>query len=339
MASDEGRDMSDNQAPGASGPLSAEQIRQLAKQFGAALGETAAQPVKQIQQLIEECGLPFVEKIMTQTEATEAAGGLLTHDRKRRRSKGGVFFYLAKGQMDAGPRSKIFPNFGKGGDGSIAPPGIDWNDRIAPMKALRESAGFVSGLTVSLSGRPGKLRIDGSSVMTVIEQRQVKAPPYPKGVPHFDTIKTIEGVTTYYVFMSRRHWKRVEKALEDESDRLLIEGSAVYDGQLEGITILSTRVSTKKLEYQARKAQALAERKAEQKPARSDGTPADATKLTTLPPEATEKLRSLQSVAEKLRLKLAAVPEGDKQGRLKITRQLLDQTEKQIANLQRQYED
>ncbi len=76
-----------------------------------------------------------------------------------------------------------------------------------------------------------------------------------------------------------------------------------------------------------------------EKPARSDGAPADATKLSDLPPEATEKLRSLQSVAGKLQLKLAAMQEGDTQGRLKITRQLLDQTEKQIANLQRQYED
>ena len=276
---------------------------------------------------------------MAETEATEAAGGLLTHDRKRRRSKGGVFFYLAKGQMDAGLRGEIFPNFGKGGDGSIAPPGIEWGERVEPMKALGAQPGQISGLTVALSGRPGKLHIDGSSVMTVIEQRQVKAPPYPKGVPHFDTV---DGVTAYFVFMSLRHWKRVEKALEDERDLLVIEGSAVYDAALEGITILSTRVSTKMLEFQKRKAKSQGQRKSESHPAEPrsepDGAPADQPDLTHWPPEAVEKLQKLHGAAEKLRRKLAAMEDGDQQTSLKMTRRLLIQTENQIANLRRQYE-
>ncbi|MCY3916803.1 MAG: hypothetical protein OXG49_12390 [Chloroflexi bacterium] len=339
MASDEHTDSTENQARQAKATPLADPTHQLAKQFGDALGETAAKPIEQIGQLIAKCGLEFVEKIIAETEATEASGGLLTHDRKRRRSKGGVFFYLAKGQMDAGLRGEIFPNFGKGGDGSIAPPGIEWGDRVEPMKALGAQPGQISGLTVTLSGRPGKLHIDGSSVMTVIEQRQVKAPPYPKGVPHFDTV---DGVTAYYVFMSLRHWKRVEKALEDERDLLVIEGSAVYDGALEGITILSTRVSTKMLEIQKRRAKSQSERKPKSHPAEPrsepDGAPADQPDLTRWPTEAIEKLQQLYSAAEKLRRKLAAMEAGDQQTSLKMTRRLLIQTENQIANLRRQYE-
>ncbi|MCY4061541.1 MAG: hypothetical protein OXG53_04160 [Chloroflexi bacterium] len=331
MPSDECTDNTDDRALQAKATPPAAPTTELAKRFGDALGETAAKPIEQIGQLIAKCGLDFVEKIMEQTEATEAAGGLLTHDRKRRRSKGGVFFYLAKGQMDARLRGEIFPTFGKGGDGSIAPPGIEWGDRIKPMKALGEQPGLISGLTVALSGRPGKLHIDGSSVMTVIEQRQVKAPPYPKGVPHFDTV---DGVTTFYVFMSLRHWKRVEKALEDERDLLVIEGSAVYDGALEGITILSTRVSTKMLDYQKRKAKSQAERKTDSHAKASAGQ----LDLTDLPSEAANKLQQLHSTAEKLRSKLSAMEEGDQQTGLKMTRRLLVQTEKQIANLRRQYE-
>lgn len=319
--------------------LSADEISQLARQFGAALGETAANPIKQIGKLIEKCGLPFVEKIMAETEATEAAGGLTTHDRKRRRSKGGVFFYLAKGQMDAAARAEVFPNFGRHGDGSIAPPGIEWADRIKAMKALRAAPGQVSGLTVALNGRPGKLHIQGSSVMTAIEQRQVKAPPYPKGVPHFDTV---DRLTTYYVFMSLRHWKRVEEALKDESDLLVIEGSAVYDAQLEGITILSTRVSTKMLDYQRRKARGQGAQKPEKTkapegpPASEKDDPASGAHDTAgQSPEAAEKLQQLQGAAEKLRAKLAAMEADGQQSGLKMTRRLLDQTEKQIANLQR----
>ena len=342
MSSDEQTDITVETSQVADASPSADQNSQLAKQFGAALGESAAKPVEQIGQLIEECGLDFVEKIMAETEATEAAGGLTTQDRKRRRSKGGVFFYLAKGQMDAGLRTEIFPNFGKHGDGSIAPPGIEWLERIEPMRAIRGEAGQISSSTVTLSGRPGRLHIDGSSVMTVIEQRQAKAPPYPKGVPHFDTI---DGVTTYYVFMSLRHWKGVEKALEDESDLLIVEGSAIYDAQLEGITILSTRVSTKSLDYQKRKAKSQQARKPEEQAshdvqalAEQDGSDSDQADLSGLPPDAAERLQQLHSAAQKLRSKLAAMEEGGQQSGVKMTRRLLEQTEKQIATLQRQHD-
>ncbi len=60
--------------------------------------------------------------------------------------------------------------------------------------------------------------------------------------------------------------------------------------------------------------------------------------LTGLPLEAVEKLRQLHSAAEKLRLKLATMEEGGQLTSRKMTRRLLVQTEKQIANLQRQYE-
>jgi hypothetical protein len=341
MTADDQTDITDEGAQAASRSPSAGQISQLAKQFGGALGETDAKPLEQIGQLIEKCGLAFVEKIIAETEATEAAGGLKTQDRKRRRSKGGVFFYLAKGQMDARLRLEIFPNFGKHGDGSIAPPGIEWEERIEPMSALREQPGHISGLTVALSGRPGALHINGSSIMTVIEQRQVKAPPYPKGVPHFDTL---DGVTTYYVFMSLRHWKRVEKALEDESDLLIVEGSAVYDAQLEGITILSTRVSTKSLDYKKRKAKAQGEQKPGEQAARDvqpaaeqDGIASTPPDMTGLPQEAVDRLTQLHDAAERLRLKLAAMEESGQESGRKMTRRLLEQTEKQIAGLRQQY--
>ena len=337
MTSDDHAVNSEEEAQVEKASLSSHPIKAEAAQIGEKLGETSSKPVAQIGQLIEKCGLPFVEKIMAETEAVEAEGGLLTHDRKRRRSRGGVFFYLAKGQMDAALRAQIFPTFGKGGDGTIAPPGIDWAERIKPMNALRQHAGQISGLMVTLSGRPGKLHIDGSSVMTVLEQGQVKAPPYPKGVPHFDTV---DGITSYYVFMSLRHWKRVQKALEDETDLLVVEGSAVYDAELEGITVLSTRVSTKKLDYQKRKAKAMGDQSSvkptvKDESAQRQASAADGHDVSGLPPEAAEKLQQLQGAADKLRQKLAAMEAGGQESGQKMTRRLLKQTEKQIATLRK----
>ena len=322
--------------------LSAGEIQALATAFGETLGEKSGKPLQQIALLIEKCGLDFVKKMMAETEATEAAGGLRTQDGKRRRTKGGVFFFLAKGQMDPQYRTDIFPNLIRHGDGSIMPPGLDWADRIAHMRALREQAGRINNLTVTLTGRPGDLHIEGSSVMTVIKQERVKAPPYPKGVPPFSAV---DGITNYYVFMGLRHWLKVEKALENENDMLVVEGSAVYDPQLEGITILSTGVTTKVLEQQKRqgKGQARSSQPGAGGAPSAGGQTARTSQalprpdLSALADADADKLRQLFKAADKLRQKIADMGDKGQTSGLTMTRRLLDQTEKQISTLIKQH--
>ena len=323
--------------------MPADEIEKRATQVGEDLGEKTGKPIRQIAQMIEKCGWAFIEKLMADTEATEAAGGLLTQDKKRRRSKGGVFFFLAKGQLEPGMRAEIFPNFGKHGDGSIMPPGIDWAERIAHMETLRDQPGRINNLTVTLIGRPGALHIEGSSVMTVIEQREVKAPPYPKGVPPFDTV---EDVTKYFVFMGLRHWQRAEQALENEDDMLIVEGSAIYDPQLGGITVLSTGVTTKVLEslkrqkgnQAATKRGALAAKgSASGKSTKVATVALEPPDLTGLPEETANKLRQLYSAADKLRQKIDNTEDKGQSSGVGMTRRLLEQTEKQISALVKQY--
>ncbi|MCY4070473.1 MAG: hypothetical protein OXG60_04200 [Chloroflexi bacterium] len=343
MQSDQNLSVNPQNEEAAEPAIPVDEIEKLARQIGEKLGEKGGKPIRQIAQMIEKCGWVFVEKILAETEATEAAGGLLTQDKKRRRSKGGVFFFLAKGQMDPELRARIFPNFGKHGDGAIMPPGIDWGERAAHMAALREQPGQINNLTVTLIGRPGALRIEGSSVMTVIEQREVKAPPYPKGVPPFDAVR---DVTKYYVFMGLRHWRKVEKPLENEEDMLIVEGSAVYDPQLGGITVLSTGVSTKALESQKRQKGSQAGTKSGEQAARgstggkstkSPAAIAEPPDLSGLPEESADKLRQLFSAAEKLRHKIDTMEDKGQKSGLAMTRRLLEQTEKQIASLVKQY--
>lgn len=315
--------------------IPADEIENLARQIGEKLGEKTGKPMRQITQMIEICGPAFVEKILADTEAAEAGGGILTHDKKRRRTKGGVFFFLAKGEMDPDSLARVFPNFGKHGDGSIMPPGIDWAERLSHMEALREAPGRINNLTVSLVGRPGALHIEGSSVMTVIEQRAVKAPPYPKGVPPFDTVGL---VTKYFVFLGLRHWQKVEKALENTDDMLIVEGSAIYDEQLGGISVLSTAVSTKVLESQKRHKGRQAARGAADVPtAKAAPVILEPPDLTGLPVESAEKLRQLFSAADRLRQKVDAMEAKGQTSGLAMTRRLLKQTEKQIATLVKQY--
>lgn len=325
-----------------------EEIQKKAQEFAETLGETDGKPIEQIAQLIDRCGLEFVQKIVEETEKIEEKGGMKTHDRKRRRTKGGVFFFIAKGRMDADVRKEIFPNFGKHSNGDVTPPGIEWSERIEYLKPLLEEPGQVNNLTVTLIGRPGKIHIEGGTVMTAIEQKEVKAPPYPKGVPPFESV---EKTTYYYVFMSLKHWQKVEKALEDETDMIIAEGTSVYDPEIEGICILTTGVSTKGLERQKRlnamqdksdqsadksdKSSKTESKKSKDKAASSGTSQKD---LGDLPPSVSSKLQQLHSAAETLRQKIETMEEKGQKTGLNMTRRLLEQTEKQIATLEKQYE-
>lgn len=330
--------------------LSPEDIKKHAQQFAESLGETDAKPIGQIEQLIDKCGLDFVKKLMEETDKIEAKEGIKTHDRKRRRTKGGVFFFLAKGRMDAKIRQEIFPNFGKHTDGDVTPLGIDWANRAEHIKTLQEEPGQVNNLTIKLIGRPGKVVTEGGTVMTVIEQKEVKSPPYPKGVPPFEEI---EKITYYYVFMSLKHWSKVESYMEDETDMLIIEGTAVFDPELDGISILSTQLSTKLMERQKRlnadqkEKKEKADKKKEKgaKPAKGntsksrDKAPAKPEKdFSDLPASVSDKLKQLHSAADTLRQKIESMEEEGKKSGLNMTRRLLEQTEKQIATLEKQYD-
>ncbi|MBT5956235.1 MAG: hypothetical protein HOG97_05680 [Candidatus Marinimicrobia bacterium] len=187
--------------------------------------------------------------------------------------------------------------------------------------------------------------------MTVIEQKEVKAPPYPKGVPPFESV---ENMTYYYVFMSLKHWQKVETSLEDETDMLIIEGTSVYDPEMEGICILTTSASTKLLERQKRLTadQEANQKKADpskkaDKPKKADSKKSTDKPVTTakpqkdlsgLPSSVSDKLKQLHSAADTLRQKIATMEGKEQKTGLNMTRRLLEQTEKQIATLEKQYE-
>lgn len=325
-----------------------EEIQTEAKKIAEILGESDEGPVGQIAQVIEKCGLEFAQKIAEETNQIEEKGGMKTHDGKRRRTKGGVFFFLVKGRIDADIRKEIFPNFGKHSNGDVAPPGIKWEERTAHFDTLRESPGQVNNLTITLIGRPGEIHIENGSVMTIIEQKEVKAPPYPKGVPDFEEV---EKTTYYYVFMSLRHWERVAESLQDETDMLILEGTAIFDPELDGISILTTSATTKLLERQKRQAaaQEVQDKKAEKqkkgKPSNNKfdnkkpkAAPTPPKELDNVPTSVSDKLKQLHSAADTLRQKISTMEEKGQKTGLNMTRRLLEQTEKQIASLEKQYE-
>lgn len=76
------------------------------------LEETDAEPIDSIRRIVQRLGVDFANDVLAETQRIEAAGGLLTQKRDRRRSPGGVFFYIARQRMIAnGQRADLHAIF------------------------------------------------------------------------------------------------------------------------------------------------------------------------------------------------------------------------------------
>ncbi|MFP4323210.1 MAG: hypothetical protein ACLFTK_12220 [Anaerolineales bacterium] len=85
-----------------------DESRALVKKIAIQLNERDRTPMAQILRMVHICGAPFVNAIVEETERIEADGGMLTNDGSRRRTKGGVFFYLARRRLPVRFQRAIF---------------------------------------------------------------------------------------------------------------------------------------------------------------------------------------------------------------------------------------
>lgn len=90
-----------------------EKQQKVVEQLAAALGETEEVPLRQLTAIVMLCGTNFAEALLQETELIEAAEGLKTSDGKRRRTKGGVFFYLARHRMARPIRAVVYNRKGR----------------------------------------------------------------------------------------------------------------------------------------------------------------------------------------------------------------------------------
>ena len=87
--------------------------RKALEEIAIALDETDDVPLRQIETMARLCGLFFVEALVDEALDIDAGEGLLTSDAERRRTKGGVFFYLARYRMSPTVRRVIFNRKGR----------------------------------------------------------------------------------------------------------------------------------------------------------------------------------------------------------------------------------
>jgi RNA recognition motif-containing protein len=76
------------------------------------LGESEAKPLRQIEAIVYVCGGRFAEVLAEEALAIDAQGGMFTADGTRR-TKGGIFFYLARFRMSPEARRIVYNRGGK----------------------------------------------------------------------------------------------------------------------------------------------------------------------------------------------------------------------------------
>ncbi|MCU0514961.1 MAG: phosphorylated adapter RNA export RNA-binding domain-containing protein [Anaerolineae bacterium] len=335
-----------------------------ATEFGTLLGETGEDPLRQIQLLIHHLGLDYVRGKVEETLRLEEQGGLMTQDGTRRRTPGGVFFYLIKGAMNPDVRQEVFPNFGQG---RKRPGTIEWDKRmdyLAPL--LEQERGKATQIRVALQGRPGSIHIEEGTVLMVFEHHheaqptdpdKAGLPQLPRGVP-----APPEGKTLYTVYVGINQWERVQKPLENPRDLLMIDGVLFYDEAVKGIAVFAVGVTTRELERRQKRAEKMARQVADQKAAAAaraqkraaaaavapraaapeDAAAAPVPAAPAAPPvipqgapaPVADQLQKLYAAADTLRERIATkLAAGQKPS---LEQKLLQNTEKQIDALKRQ---
>jgi hypothetical protein len=215
------------------------------------LGERDRVAVECIRRIADLIGMDGAQALVDQARRINANGGMVTHDGRRRRTLGGIFFFLfnqsatpeqrrdilrlqahLKSEIDLRKRLKT-PFIGR--LGSLSAP-VDLDDARRLARKLAGSAGKTLSMKIRIVGRPGKIeRRDG---LVVFQMRDSAAPPkLPKVLPPLP-----DAPQTYVVYMAAKHWLRVAPEVEKDDCPLTIEGAAAFDPQLGTLVIYAQEV-------------------------------------------------------------------------------------------------
>ncbi len=88
-------------------------VREVATTIATKLGETDLQPITQIRRIVYRLGADVALALLDEAMQVEADGGMMLHDGSRRRSPGGVYFYVVRGRVSAEDGAFIFPSFSR----------------------------------------------------------------------------------------------------------------------------------------------------------------------------------------------------------------------------------
>jgi hypothetical protein len=195
-----------------------------------------------IENVVKVLGVARADALLAQVEEIEASGGMMTVAGDRRRTAGGVFLYLLKGQIRADEYELIFRTGPKkprpvdaagkprGDPAPLAP--MAWDEARAEVSRLIKLPLERVSVKITLVGRPSQVSKTKSCV--VVAMKGSRPPSLPKGLPPAPDGSDF----SYAVFISLRHWAKVAPVMaQDKDERLLVEGYPIFDPK-RGITVV-----------------------------------------------------------------------------------------------------
>jgi hypothetical protein len=226
--------------------MTADQVEQT---IAAHLGETEPEPLHLLHKVVKKLGPEQALAFLKETQEVEAQGGLLLPDGSRRRTPGGVFFYLVRTKAPKPVRVLFWQR--KQTQATTTPPSLPaftWADRIAALDEIGSEKGAASTVKITVIGRPGKVIDRGTCIVTSLQS--TKVPSLPKGLP-----TPPNAATTYTLYIASKQWRRVAEAIKGPKDTLIVEGFPQLDAKTGSIAVFATNTTTKKLQQAQRQTQ------------------------------------------------------------------------------------
>ncbi len=248
-------------------------ITTTAAAIAAQLGETAPGARATIWRCVRTLGPERAQGFLAQALEAEANGGMLVPDGSRKRTLGGVFFYLVRTQISdteavainvlwrgAAQRRQLGvgtkpPRRTTDTTATPAPlpplPPFVWEEAAPIIAELTANVGAASTVKVTVIGRPNQV-VERQGVI-ILALRSTKPPTLPKGLPPLPATPT-----NYMLFIQQKQWNKVQDAMQHADDALIVEGYPVHEPRFSGITVYATQVTTKALHVAKRTEQAAA---------------------------------------------------------------------------------
>jgi hypothetical protein len=230
------------------------------------LGETHGGARATIWRTVRTLGPERAQAFVAQALEAEANGGMLIPDGSRKRTLGGIFFYLVRTQVSDDEAMQINrawrwqqwkqrqpkkPNAATTAPPPPTLPPFVWDEAAPIIAELTANVGEASTVKVTIVGRPSQV-VERQGVV-ILALRSTKGPTLPKGLPPLPTTPT-----NYMIFIAQKQWNKVQEAMQQSDDALIVEGYPVHEPRFAGITVYATNVTTKALQAAKRTEQPAA---------------------------------------------------------------------------------
>lgn len=239
-------------------------MNELAARFASELNEPN---VALLERIIGQMGADAAQELLEETKQIEADGGLFIKSGKRRRTPGGVYFFLARQRLSSRQREEVFsqPGWRRVWMGPGEPPaGVSFELRSQrhdePIGEITSESwqlvrdvvrsllktnelGKATAVKIQLTGRPGKVAIRKHFVVTTMETH-ADPPSLHQGMPTPPKARLM-----YLVYIPRQVWVPISQQLQEHADdEMQIEGFLTYDSELKKLSIFVEQATTRQLQ-------------------------------------------------------------------------------------------